>query len=839
MKRGCRSGHARPFAHRPGSYVLAALAALGASACKHDRGAGPAVAETIALTASATSVGVGQTAIVYVHASDANGTRIPKFGGVTWASSNPTVASVAKADTTATVTGLAVGETVISATVRANLVARIAIRVGAIPVILATPSAAVFTGYRGSNVAPQSISITNAGAGTLTGLAASASSPWLQVSFVDGITTANPTATLRVQPSVGSLADGTYSGTVTVSSGTPGVTPRTIPVTFQVAAGPVAFKIEAVSAPSQGGSAGKPVAQPPAVIVRAADNTPVSGVPVTFAVNGGGAIVPTGVVNTDGNGVAALTSWTLSAQPGASQTVTATSAGLAGSPVVFTATSLAASKIVKVSGDAQSSVLARPLPQPIVVRVTDPNDTPVPNATVTFTAANGGSVAPATATTDANGLASATWTLGAGLGAQTATALLVGPPGSPFVTFTATATGATSITKVSGDDQTGPAGSELPAPLRVRVTGANSQPVLGVTVTFEPGTFGGAASPTTATTDANGEASTRWTLPPSTGPKTLTASISPPTGSVGVTFNATATPPPPSGIIIVDGDGQSGRAASPLPRQVVARVVTTIGSGIAGAAISFTPATGAGQSFSPASGITDSNGEFRTTWTLGTALGSYTATVASPGLPSRTITATANQLPPGVGIFTGGAVKVPNNVVPPAGDQAVLAYSGPASGEVALSGGSFTTPTLPAGTYTLSIVSKSGAFPTTTMYGVSLPGGQITSVGTISVAYPGSGTLRIAVHACSQVGDANGTATVRLYNGINGDLAGGPAYSWTIPFGTLNAETGVAYGIYTMTITTQANDPTKSCAVYRSQVEHSWTTNDGTTSLPLIILSNP
>ncbi len=839
MIRGCRPGHSRWNAHRPLPYLVAGLCAIGSTACKRDRGAGPVSAETIALTASATSVGIGQTATVYVHASDANGTRIPRFGAVTWASSNATVASVAKGDTTATVTGLAVGETIISATVRTNLVAQIGIRVGAIPVILATPSAASFNGYRGSTVLPQQIAITNAGVGTLTGLSASASSPWLQASFVDGNTTANPTAMLRVQPAVGSLADGSYSGSVTVTSGMPGVAPRTIPVSFKVSAGPTAFKIEAVSPPSQGGSAGQPVAQPPSVIVRAADNTPVPGVPVTFTVNGGGSIVPTGVVNTDANGIAALTSWTLGTQPGASQTVNAASPGLAGSPVVFTATALSASKMVKVSGDGQSSVLARPLPQPIVVRVTDPNDTPVPNVTVTFTAANGGSVTPTSATTDASGLASATWKLGPGLGAQNATVLLVGPPGSPFVTFTATATGATSIAKIGGDDQTAPAGTALPAPIRVRVTGQNSEPVLGATVSFAPGTSGGSASPATATTDENGEASTRWTMPGSTGAKQLTASVNTATGSAAVTFNATATTPPPIGIVIVDGDNQTGRAASPLPRQVVARVVTTIGSGVAGATITFTPGTGAGQSFSPASGTTDANGEFRTTWTLGTALGNYTATVASPGLPSRTITATANQLPSNVGIFTGGAAKVPNNAVPGAGDQAFLVYSGPASGEVALSDGSFTTPTLPAGTYTLSLVSKNGAFTTTTMYGVSLPGGQVTSVGTIPVAYAGSGTLRIAVHACAQVGDANGTATVRLYNGINGDQGGSPVYSWTIPFGSLNAQPNTAYGIYTMTITTQANDATKSCAVYRAQIQHSWTINDGTTDIPLIVLSNP
>ena len=59
------------------------------------------------------------------------------------------------------------------------------------------------------------------------------------------------------------------------------------------------------------------------------------------------------------------------------------------------------------------------------------------------------------------------------------------------MTFTATATGATTIVKVAGDDQQSAAGSELPVPIQVRVTGGNGQPVIGVAVTFEPvGTSG-------------------------------------------------------------------------------------------------------------------------------------------------------------------------------------------------------------------------------------------------------------------------------------------------------------------------------------------------------------
>jgi len=67
-----------------------------------------------------------------------------------------------------------------------------------------------------------------------------------------------------------------------------------------------------------------------------------------------------------------------------------------------------------------------------------------------------------------------------------------------------------------------------------------------------------------------------------------------------------------------------------------------------------------------------------------------------------------------------------------------------------------------------------------------------------------------------------------------------PAYSFTIPFGNVNALTPIAYGIYTMTITTQNNvNPSQICAVYNAPFEFSWATTDGTTTLPLIVLSNP
>src|SRR5205807_3011405 len=63
---------------------------------------------------------------------------------------------------------------------------------------------------------------------------------------------------------------------------------------------------------------------------------PVSGVAVTFAASpGSGTVTPTTPVATGANGIAAATSWTLSATAG-QNTATETATGLAGSPVTFT-----------------------------------------------------------------------------------------------------------------------------------------------------------------------------------------------------------------------------------------------------------------------------------------------------------------------------------------------------------------------------------------------------------------------------------------------------------------------------------------------------------------------
>jgi len=100
-------------------------------------------------------------------------------------------------------------------------------------VIGASPMSFSFTATQGANApAPQTLSITNTGGGTLTWSAADNAS-WLSVSPANGV--GNGTVALSVSP--GSLNAGTHSATLSISA--TGTSTVTIPVTVTVSAAPV------------------------------------------------------------------------------------------------------------------------------------------------------------------------------------------------------------------------------------------------------------------------------------------------------------------------------------------------------------------------------------------------------------------------------------------------------------------------------------------------------------------------------------------------------------------------------------------------------------------------
>ncbi len=109
------------------------------------------------------------------------------------------------------------------------------------------------------------------------------------------------------------------------------------------------------------------------------------------------------------------------------------------------------------SGDDQTQTAGQLLGSPLRVLVTR-DQVPTAGATVRWTTQDGGTLGDPTTVADDNGIASNDWTLGDGVGAQTAEASIEGAEGSP-ITFTAHAIlggggggggGETAIVAVSG-----------------------------------------------------------------------------------------------------------------------------------------------------------------------------------------------------------------------------------------------------------------------------------------------------------------------------------------------------------------------------------------------------
>src|SRR5688572_5381130 len=98
--------------------------------------------------------------------------------------------------------------------------------------------------------------------------------------------------------------------------------------------------------------------------------------------------------------------------------------------------------ITPLKGDKQNGTVALPAPDSLVVRVLDATDRPVQGQQIVFTVVSGGgSIAPGTIVTDADGRAAAQWILGPIAGTQQAQAKAVGggAPDNLAVMFTATA----------------------------------------------------------------------------------------------------------------------------------------------------------------------------------------------------------------------------------------------------------------------------------------------------------------------------------------------------------------------------------------------------------------
>ena len=301
-----------------------------------------------------------------------------------------------------------------------------------------------------------------------------------------------------------------------------------------------------VPANGQQGPAGDALAEPLVVLVRDQYGAALAGATVTFSVKAGGGRLSVETTTTDAHGRAAST-LTLGSQPGPNH-VEVTVDGL--EPVTFTAVGLAVARTVdKLSGDEQQGPAGDALDEPFVVEVSDQNGNALAGTQVTFAVTNGeGTLSVTRATTDAQGRATTTLTLGRTPGA---TSVEVTVAGLAPVTFTALGVAIPqTLTRLSGDEQAAEPGEQLPEPLVVSVRDQNGTAYPGAVVTFALTGDGGTLSALSDTTDAEGQAATTLTLGDEYGTYTVVATVA---DLEPVTFAATAKASPD-----FDDDGEVG-----------------------------------------------------------------------------------------------------------------------------------------------------------------------------------------------------------------------------------------------------------------------------------------
>jgi len=190
-------------------------------------------------------------------------------------------------------------------------------------------------------------------------------------------------------------------------------------------------------------------------------------------------------------------------------------------------------------GNNQSGTVSTTLPVPLGLHAADSYTGTVRAGVSVSCKDNGasGKFSNPAGVTDANGDFSTTYTLPNKAQVVNITCKAKGFA-SAFFTETATLDAAKTMQKVSGNNQTAPVNTQLPAPLVVRVVDAHNNPVAGVSVTFSDGGIGGSFSNPTGTSDSSGLVQTNYTTPPTAGSYKLTVKSS---GLKTIRFAVTVT----------------------------------------------------------------------------------------------------------------------------------------------------------------------------------------------------------------------------------------------------------------------------------------------------------
>jgi hypothetical protein len=198
------------------------------------------------------------------------------------------------------------------------------------------------------------------------------------------------------------------------------------------------------------------------------------------------------------------------------------------------------------------------------------------------------------------------------------------------------------FTRVTGPELSGRVGERLPEPLIVKVLGAGSQPAAGIEVAFELSDgAAGTLDPTTAITNAEGEAVSHWTLGTVPGSYTAVARlVDSETETAAVEFAAAASPALPDTLAAEIPLAQPGQRQQQVEDAPKVRVVDRFGNPVPNVPVAWQVIAGEGSVAYPITN-TDAEGKTSVEWTLGNRIGVHKLTAAVGSVSGSPVTFTA------------------------------------------------------------------------------------------------------------------------------------------------------------------------------------------------------
>jgi Big-like domain-containing protein len=295
------------------------------------------------------------------------------------------------------------------------------------------------------------------------------------------------------------------------------------------------------------------------------------------------------------------------------------------------------------SGDGQRAPAGRRVAQPVTVQVVSRSGRPIPGIPVRFVLEEGaGRAEPQADSSDAQGIARASWTLGGFPGRQSLSVTAEGVASPTVVTAEAEPVAAnTRVTMVSENLQ-GPAGATLADPVTVRVTDTSGVAMVDVPVAWSAGDDGSIVA-AESRTDSLGEARARWTLGTRSGNQRAYVQVGSARTVPRFPVSAFAVAGAAAKASIVGTAKYEGSVGKVLRPPVEIRVVDRAGNEVAGVPVTLLPASG---TVADSILTTDSTGRIRVHWTLGRTAGVQHLTAEVEGI-EHPIEITARARPAG------------------------------------------------------------------------------------------------------------------------------------------------------------------------------------------------